>query len=115
MGYDSRVYAMRRFEFEGHAFGFETARFEVFSWPYSGVVEEWRDLFAVPADFKMYDDSDGEIKTDCYGEKCRAADVETVRGWLRGFLAEAGNGDYMRARAFLAWLDAVSGAEWADG
>lgn len=114
MGYESRVYAMKRTERGGHVFGFELARFEVFAWSYSEMVDGWHGLFTAPIDYDLPDDGDGGAQVDCYGVECCAADVETVHRWLKAYIL----GRYCRderAKAFYCWLDAIRGTEWADG
>lgn len=121
MGYESRVYAMNRVELECRngskvPIGCEVARFEVFAWSYSDMVDSWTSLFNAPVDYDLPDEGADGWRTDCYGIECRAADVETVREWLKRFFSLRTKIDeWPRAWAFLCWLDAIRGTECADG
>lgn len=115
MGYDSRVYAIQRTEIEGRnghrfAIGCEVARFEVFSWPYSGMDDEWLKLFTVPVDYDLPDEGADGYRADCYGVECTAADVSTVKDWIIDFLIAPHECDDTRAQAFLCWLEGVEGS-----
>lgn len=99
MGYESRVYAMLRYEPKsGFVFAEKIAVFDLACMGY-----KFPKLFKKDLDFTFYSDFQGtEEETDCYGEKIKCTeDIDGVIEWLE---SNEKIDPYRRQRLFLDFL-----------
>lgn len=115
MGYESRLYVMKRSEYayvsgdgeeKRDIFAIEIARFDMCK-----MAPSFRDLFTEPTDFDVYGEGDGPIGVDCYGDELAYAPASKVAEWLE---AEVERSDYRRLRPLLAFLVSAEAESW-DG
>ena len=88
MGYESKVIAIERTEYNGKAYGDEIARFDLAKMGYETVDgKPFRGSFHTPIDFwlyNMYDkvEKESDYYCDYYGEHCKWATIGEVKSWL---------------------------------
>ncbi|MCI8378658.1 MAG: hypothetical protein HFH72_09090 [Lachnospiraceae bacterium] len=108
MGYESRVYIMRKSNSMG-GFAEEIAKFNCRGMSGNG----WRELFSKPIDYKIFaDDGNTEFDEDKYGEHLKYADFPTVIAWLE---REVEKEDYRRLKPLLSLLKGFDLSQWTDG
>jgi hypothetical protein len=113
MSYESRVYAVERFEVGGKVYGLELARFELGTISsYDGNGKRFNELFTVPIDFDLFDGGEVGTRLDCYGEHCKSAGFDTVREWARAALVR--DAGFVFLGGFLGWLDAFNVEHFGD-
>lgn len=112
MSYESRLIVVERSKYEtwcDYVFAEEIARFDLRS-----VSWNHKEIFTEPIDFDILSTNGERVeykKTDCYGEHCCMADMETVISALEKLDAEE---DYRRYKPILGLLKGFNPNEWHE-
>lgn len=120
MGYESKIYFMRRFENSPFNWADEVATFDLCKLGYSHAAQEFISCFDTETDYGVWDYSEekGEYlaREDCYGDALTyASDVPRLIAATKELIAETEAEDgqpYWRLLPFLAMLKAM--AEYDD-
>lgn len=116
MGYESRLYIMRRAEIVAsngdiRIWGDPFAEFDLFKMGYEYNAGKWfREIFETDIDFDLWVDGK-HTREDCYGDTCQYADIDTVIDWLE--LSEVVK-EYWRAEILLRFLKTLKEAGHDD-
>jgi len=116
MGYESKVIAIQRVEYEtptGNTlvFGDEIAHFDLCKMGDEMVDgKRFNEVFTKPIDFDLYNmaehsaDDEWDRRTDCYGAICKMATIEEVMAWVEKSETIK---EYRRAQLFYSFLLAL--------
>ena len=109
MGYDSRIFVVKRAKNEKREYGQIIAMFDC------GVMgqKSWYELFNNPVKYDVYIKS-GDIPTrkDCYGDKLQEAPINSVIDWLEKEIEHENY--YRRLPPLLALLKGFNVNDWQN-